>query len=208
MAKVDLWSTVRAERTALADDLEKVDEEQWNTRSLCAEWTVRDTLAHMTATAKMGPPQFFGKFLGAGFSVTRMQNRDIAAERGDSGADALARFRAEIGSTKHPPGPADAFMAEVIIHGEDIRRSLGLTHEYPTDAVTQCAQFYKGSNLIVGAKSRIKKLTLRATDSDWSTGSGPEVTGPVLALLMAMTGRKPALDDLSGEGVATLRGRP
>jgi hypothetical protein len=69
------------------------------------------------------------------------------------------------------------------------------------------ADFYKGSNLIIGAKRRIDGVTLRATDADWSHGSGPEVSGPLLSLLMAMTGRKEALDDLSGDGVATLRGR-
>jgi len=48
---------------------------------------------------------------------------------------------------------------------------------------------------------------LRATDVDWTHGSGPEVTGPAHSLLMAMTGRKDALADLSGDGVDTLRSR-
>jgi hypothetical protein len=38
-------------------------------------------------------------------------------------------------------------------------------------------------------------------------GTGPEVSGPIMMLVMAMTGRKPVLDELSGEGVATLRSR-
>lgn len=48
---------------------------------------------------------------------------------------------------------------------------------------------------------------LRATDAEWSTGAGPEVSGPLLSLLLAMTGREVALNDLSGDGVATLRQR-
>ena len=69
------------------------------------------------------------------------------------------------------------------------------------------ADFYKGSNLLIGSKRRISGLTLRATDADWTTGTGPEVSGPILSLVMAMTGRKAADDDLTGEGVATLRSR-
>ena len=69
------------------------------------------------------------------------------------------------------------------------------------------ADFYKGSNLLIGSKNRIAGLTLRATDADWTHGAGPEVSGPVLSLVMAMTGRKAAIDDLAGEGVATLRSR-
>jgi hypothetical protein len=38
-------------------------------------------------------------------------------------------------------------------------------------------------------------------------GSGPEVSGPMVSLTLAMTGRTVALDDLSGNGLATLRSR-
>lgn len=69
------------------------------------------------------------------------------------------------------------------------------------------ADFFKGSNLIIGAKRRIEGVRLRATDAGWSHGTGPEASGPLLALVMAMTGRKAALSDLSGDGVATLRDR-
>src|SRR5260370_822840 len=94
-----------------------------------------------------------------------------------------------------------------IVHSQDIRGALGLPHDYPMAAVVQVADFFKGSNLLIGTKKRIAGLTLKATDTEWSHGTGPEVTGPMLALLMAMTGRK-VTDQLSGEGVETLRSRP
>jgi hypothetical protein len=56
-------------------------------------------------------------------------------------------------------------------------------------------------------KKRINGVTLRMTDADWSYGSGPEVAGPGIAVLMAMVGRKIALGDLNGDGVAVLSGR-
>ena len=87
-------------------------------------------------------------------------------------------------------------------------RAAGIQHAYPADAVVAVADFYKGSNLLIGSKNRIAGLTLRATDADWSHGTGPEVKGPILSLVMAMTGRKAADDDLAGGGVATLRSRP
>jgi hypothetical protein len=67
--------------------------------------------------------------------------------------------------------------------------------------------FYSGSNVLIGGKRRVEGLTLRATDADWSHGSGPVVEGPAMSLLMATAGRGVALDDLSGEGLATLRAR-
>jgi len=205
--KTDVWPTVHAERRALADDLERLNDEQWSTRSLCSDWTVRDVVAHMTSTAKISGATFFPKVIGSGFSLTRMQARDIARERGVSPSATLQGFTSVIDSSKHPPGPGDTWLGEVLIHSEDVRRPLGLEHEYPRDAVVEVADFYKGSNLVIGAKRRITGLRLRATDVEWSTGEGPEAAGPILSLLMAMTGRKTVLDDLSGEGVEVLRGR-
>jgi uncharacterized protein (TIGR03083 family) len=98
-------------------------------------------------------------------------------------------------------------LGEAVIHSADIRRPLGMSREYPEEALTRVADFFKGSNLLIGAKRRIAGLALRATDTGWTTGSGPEVTGPHLSLVLAMTGRSAALGDLSGEGLATLRSR-
>ena len=67
----------------------------------------------------------------------------------------------------------DTMLGEMIVHAEDIRRPLGIKHAYPVAAVTRTAQFFTGSNLLIGAKRRITGLTLRATDTDWSHGTGP-----------------------------------
>ena len=207
MDKTDIWPVIHAERKALATDLEALGQDQWASPSLCGAWTVRDVLAHMTATAKMTPPAFFAKLAGAGFSFGRLQERNIAAEQGATAADTLSRFEAELTSVKHPPGPGDSWLGETIVHAEDIRRPLGIGHHYPPGAVIRIADFYKGSNLLIGAKRRIAGLTLRATDADWSHGAGLQVSGPMLSLLLAMTGRKASLGDLSGDGVAVLRER-
>ena len=207
MGTTDIWPAVHAERKALAADLRGLSSEDWARPSLCSGWTVRDVLAHMTSAAKLTPPAFFGRMIGSGFSFDKAQEKGIAAERGASAADTLANFESVVTSVKHPPGPTQTWLGETIVHSEDIRRALGIQHAYPTDAVVTVADFYKGSNLLIGSKNRIAGLTLRATDAEWTTGTGPGVSGPILSLVMAMTGRKAADDDLTGEGVATLRSR-
>jgi uncharacterized protein (TIGR03083 family) len=209
MADIDIWPVVHDERAALAADLTSASlgEEQWSGPSQCEGWSVRDVLAHMTATASMTPGKFFPKMIASGFSFDKVQDKGIAAERGASGAETLSRFQAVIGSEKKPPGPKDTVLGETIIHADDIRRSLGLQRTYPDDALVEVADFYKGSNLIIGTKRRIDGLALRATDTGWSYGAGPEVSGPMLPLLLAMAGRKGVLNELSGDGVETLRQR-
>ncbi len=46
-----------------------------------------------------------------------------------------------------------------------------------------------------------------ATDTDWSVGEGPEIRGPVLALLLLLTGRPVVLPQLEGPGATALAER-
>jgi uncharacterized protein (TIGR03083 family) len=207
MATTSPWPLIHAEREALIADLGTLTDEQWATPSLCDGWTVRDVLGHMISTAQMTPPKFFASMAAAGFRFNNMNAKGVAAQATANPADGLANLRSHLKDTTHPPGPVEAMLGEAVIHPADIRTPLGIAHEYPEEALIRVADFYKGSNLIVGAKRRIDGLTLRATDTGWTTGSGPEVTGPHLSLVLAMVGRSAALADLSGEGLATLRSR-
>jgi len=207
MATTSPWPLIHTEREALIADLGTLTDDQWATRSLCADWTVRDVLGHMISTAKMTPPKFFVSMAAAGFRFNNMNAKGVSSEATANPADGLANLRSHLKDTTHPPGPVEAMLGEAVIHPADIRTPLGLAHEYPEEALIRVADFYKGSNLIVGAKQRIAGLTQRATDTGWSTGSGPEVTGPHLSLILAMTGRSAALADLSGEGADTLKSR-
>ena len=201
----DLWQTVAAERGALADDLEGLTDEQWRTASLCTGWSVHDVLAHQCGTADMNPGKFFVRFAAAGFNFPRFADQQIERYRGTTPAETLETFRRLQHSTSAPPGPKTSWLGEVLVHNEDIRRPLGIEHDPPADAVRQVMDFYQGSNTLIGTKTRIADLTLRATDQDWSHGSGPLVEGRLIDVLLAATGRASACDRLRGDGVTTLR---
>lgn len=204
----DLWAAVRPEREALAADLDVIDEAAWGTPSLCPGWTVRDVLAHMTALARMTPARFFQKLFASGFNLARLQAKDISLEKGGSAQETLDRFRGVTCNANGLPGQEKTLLGETLIHAEDIRLPLGIRHEYPLGALVTVAEFYNRSNLVTGTKRRIAGLSLRATDVDWSTGSGPVVAGPMLSVLLAMAGRRAAIADLEGAGVEVLRSRP
>jgi hypothetical protein len=55
------------------------------------------------------------------------------------------------------------------------------------------------------APRRLAGYRLVATDEAWTAGAGQQVTGPIDALLLLLTGRPAALAHLSGPGAATLR---
>jgi uncharacterized protein (TIGR03083 family) len=203
----DIWPVVHAERRALAADLAGLTPEQWATPSLCTGWSVLDVLAHMVATAKETPATFLVGMVTSGFRLSRMTEKKIAEERAGGPAATLAAFRAVETSRSSPPGPKLSWLGEALVHAEDIRRPLGIPHEYPLASVTAVTDFYASSNVLIGGKNRVAGVTLQATDTDWTHGSGPLVSGPARALMLATTGRKAALDELSGPGVETLRSR-
>lgn len=205
---MDIWQMIKAERASLVDGLAALPEADWQRPSLCTEWTVRDVVGHLISTATLTPPSFFGKLVASGFSFPRMTKGEIARiTAGRSPSELVAQLAARVDSRTAPPGPSPSWLGETIVHGEDIFRALGGYHAHPVEHLVVVADFYRGSNLLIGTKSRIEGVSLRATDTDWQHGSGPEVSGPMVALVMAMTGRKAAMEDLSGDGLAVLRGR-
>jgi uncharacterized protein (TIGR03083 family) len=207
MASDSPWQTIHSERGALADDLGNLTDAQWATPSLCRPWTVHEVLGHMTVTAKMTPPRFFLKLASSGFRFHAMSARGVAAETSGTPTQTLGEFRSHINDSTAPPGPVDTWLGETLVHAEDIRRPLGIAHDYPMEALVRVADFYRKSNLLIGAKKRVAGVTLRAADADWSAGTGPEVNGPLLSLILAMTGRSAALSDLSGLGLSELSAR-
>ena len=201
------WPFIRAERAALIADLENVSDAAWSTPSLCAGWTVREVLAHMTSVAKLTPGRFIGEFAGSGFRFNAMNESSMKAELGSTPADTLAGFKAQLDRTTNPPGGVATLLGDMVIHSQDIRRPLGISHTFQPEALTLVGDFVIRGNLLLGGKRRATGLKLTATDQDWTRGAGPEVKGPLASIIIVLTGRKAGLPDLSGDGVAVLSSR-
>jgi uncharacterized protein (TIGR03083 family) len=201
------WSAVHAERAALAEDLAGLDDAQWEQPSLCGRWVVEEVVAHLTAAASIGPLRWIASVLGARFDFDLHNARRLAEHKGGTPAETLERFRRVITSTTAPLGPTAAWLGEVVVHAQDIRRPLGLLRTPPVDVVAPVADFFARRDFAVRSRSAIKGLRLEATDGSFATGTGPLVSGTTLALTMAMAGRRAYCDDLAGPGVPTLRAR-
>jgi uncharacterized protein (TIGR03083 family) len=201
------WAPIHAERAALAADLAGLAEERWAAPSLCAGLTVREVLAHLTAGASHRSGVRLAGVIRCRFDFDKQVAMRLAEHLGADGAETLERFERVVTSTTSPPLPAVAMLGETIVHGEDIRRPLGIHRDYPIGTVTRLAEYYRGSDLVVQAKGRIGGLRLVATDGPFEAGSGAVVSGRTIALVMAMTGREAHCDELEGDGVPILRGR-
>ncbi len=201
----DVWPLVHAERRALIDDLEGLDDEQWSRPSLCDGWTVHDVAAHLVDVALTTRLGFAIDMARARFDFDRQNTNGLERARGATPQETVQRLRSVATRTSGPPAPADTRIVEEVVHGEDIRRVVGMRRDYPGEAVARSLlQQARMPASFGGAKELVTRVRLTATDLDLSIGEGPEITGPALALLLAVTGRRVALDELAGPGLATL----
>ncbi|WP_435598274.1 maleylpyruvate isomerase family mycothiol-dependent enzyme [Streptomyces anulatus] len=204
-AKREVWRMVHAERAALVDDLARLDAGQWDAPSLCAGWTVRDVAAHLVDTARTTRIGFVAGLVRARFDFDRQNARGVERERGASPEETLGRLRRVVSRTTTPPAPLDTRLVEEVVHGEDIRRAVGLVRSYPQEAVVRALGLQARTPVSFGgAKETVASVRLTATDADLSIGAGPEVTGPALSLLLAVSGRRAALGELDGPGLSVL----
>jgi uncharacterized protein (TIGR03083 family) len=180
---------------------------QWNSPSLCSQWRVRDVATHVVSYDELSKATLATTFLRGALRVSRVN--DVALKRYDDlEPDDIIDL---VSRNTHPRGLASGFrggiaLTDGTIHHQDIRRALGLARSIPPSRLLAVLDFALQAPTLP-AKKNAKGLRLVATDIDWSTGEGPEVTGTAEALLMSVAGRPQALDELAGPGLGTLRTR-
>ena len=206
---MDTWTHIRNGREALSDYLAGLSADEWGKPSLCGGWTVKQVAAHMLVVPTVPKGRVFRAFLGSGFNLDKMNARFVTAITADtSTAEIVTKTRASAGSQLRPPGlKLPGVLTELVVHSSDIAEGVGRPFALPADDYIAALDHLKGVQPVFGAKKRIAGLTLRATDAAWSTGTGPAVEGSAQQLLLAVAGRRAALDQLTGDGVATLRAR-
>ena len=201
----NIWEIVHQERQALIDHLDGLTAEQWNTQSLCDDWTVHDVLAHLVDDAKTTKPSFVRNLILARFNFDRANQNGVDRERKHTPQQTLEAFHQVSDRTSSAPAPLASRLVEIIVHGEDIRRPLGISHVYPVDAIIAAIDYQLAtSDSMGGSKDRATGLKLIATDADWSHGNGAGVRGHAIDILMTFTRRPVSNDALTGEGVTSL----
>ena len=207
---MDLWAEIHRQRLSVADLLDDLSAAQWDHPSLCAGWTVRDVAAHLTLQ-QMGPRDMLAMVIrwrgGLEATVQDTARRRAAARTADQIVatirDTAARRRHNFGVT-----PLET-LADLLVHGQDIAMPLGQEYPMPPQAAAAVATRMLTMRFpppLPAARS-MTGVRLVATDTSWSHGVGPEVCGPIAALLLVITGRVVALPQLTGPGAAALTGR-
>jgi uncharacterized protein (TIGR03083 family) len=204
-----IYGMISVERIGLAELLDGLTEEQWATPSLCTGWRVREVAAHLVMPFSISLPGLLVRLARARFDFDRVADEWARAERRPNGE--LARvLRANAGHRFHPPGLGpEAPLTDVLAHGEDIARPLGIGRDIPAAHAAVALDFLVSPKATRGflPKGLVDGLGLEAVDIGWRHGGGATVFGTAAALLLALLGRSLPEGEISGDGVAILRSR-
>ncbi|MEH0639286.1 maleylpyruvate isomerase family mycothiol-dependent enzyme [Streptomyces bottropensis] len=188
----ELWRIVDEERTSLADLLESLSPEEWETRTRCGDWRVRDVAAHLTIAARFSYGQVVREMLRARGNWNRLIHDSAVREAALPVTEIVGNLRSIVGSRRLAPttSPREPLL-DLLVHGQDIALALGRTREMPPAAARDAADRVWTMRMPPRPWT-LPKGRLVATDIEWTRGDGQEVRGPIAALLLLLTGRPEA----------------
>jgi uncharacterized protein (TIGR03083 family) len=199
--RTEIARAVAAERERLVADVAKIAPSDWTVQSLCTEWTVKDVAAHLVRIDDYyrHPYTFGWDLLRHRFRLNTALAESAKKLAGShSDAEMLDRLRnAKYEKTltfRLHPQPMFA-LSEWIVHGQDIRRPLGIPATFAPEHLMPIAKvatrWYAWDK-----RKHTPDVRLEATDADFAIGEGPTYRGPLEAITMYVLGRRSVLSEL------------
>jgi uncharacterized protein (TIGR03083 family) len=211
----EVWAAIDVQRLLTTDLLDELTPEEWDLPSLCDGWTVRDVAAHLTLQQMTLGPALLNAVRHPG-GVNHIINASARDRATQPPYQLIAAIRGMVGSRRHNVGVTllEALI-DIVVHGQDIALPTSHVLEVPPAVAATAASRVWDDQATWRGRIKSKVFCslpydghrLSATDIDWSVGEGPEIRGPVLALLLLLTGRSVVIPQLQGEGAAVLAER-
>ncbi len=200
MTEDQLRAAVVAERGEQADLLATLRPEQWDALTLCDGWRVREVVAHTTMPFRSSVGRTLVELAKARGDVNRMNDRCARRDAARLPAERLlASLRENVAHPWTPPGGSvHGALSHDVIHGLDITVGLGLDRRVPPERVAMVLAGMRPKNIAFFGVD-LTGVALRATDLDWSHGTGTPLRGLAQDLLLVLCGRRLPPGRLQGE---------
>ncbi|MDK1472187.1 maleylpyruvate isomerase family mycothiol-dependent enzyme [Streptomyces sp. 549] len=199
------WRAVDRERLSLAGLLDTLSPAEWELPTQCDGWRVRDVAAHLTLAPRIGLGRILREIVRARGDFDRMIH-DTACQAATRPTEVIAAdlralagwHRPVLGTTRRES------LLDILVHGQDIALAVGRERPMPVDAACDAADRVYRMSYPFQVRRRLGGRRLTATDVAWDRGEGPEIRGPIAALLLLLTGREQAArPHLHGPGLST-----
>jgi uncharacterized protein (TIGR03083 family) len=187
----ELQQLVPAELGTLASALADLDEAAWSTPSLCAGWTVRYVVAHLTMAARYDAERFGAELAADGFDFQTTSDRIAARDADLPVAELLDDVRSpRLAAFEQPGGGWAGSLSHVVIHGLDITLGLGLGRVAGDEATRRVLDGLVSTGVRTVFGVDVAGRRLRATDLDWEHGSGTAHEATAGELVAMLSGRQ------------------
>jgi uncharacterized protein (TIGR03083 family) len=188
---VHLRNAIAAERQELAEVLNALPSQLWDTQSLCAGWRVREVVAHMTMPFRYSTPRFVTEVIKARGSFNRMADRCARRDSEMQIDELVASLRDNTENPWRPPGGGfEGALTHDVVHGLDITVALQLGRKVPEDRLRMVLDVVTRPEPIKFFGTDLNGIELRADDIQWPFGSGTPVFGLAQDLALVICGRK------------------
>lgn len=208
-----VWRHVRQSRSELLDYLHTLDDDAWNTQSLCSGWLTKDVVAHLVLEYRYTPANSWRDFIRSGLSVNQFMQQTAAKLGGKPKHHLLSLFQTIINEQQKPRSVSVLnILADLLVHEQDIRIPLGHPKNIPLDKLHLVFTHWHPTKFnfgerITGLSNRVKDLEFIVSDLGISKGNGSQIAGNAQDVLLAIAGRSVSISNLRGSGVTILHNR-
>jgi uncharacterized protein (TIGR03083 family) len=201
-----LWDRVSRNRCRLADDFAALTREEFNAQSWCPGWRVQDVLAHLVQNAEASRGSVVRDLFKYGLRPDHVVLRLAQELCTQPVAELCQRLRSASNGRYHFPGtPPTLILGEVLVHGADVFGPLDSEDPLLREDANEVLSSYWRWGRIAFHTRGYNKVQLVATDGRWTAGSGPEVRGSTVDLMLLLANRRQIMDRLSGPGLSRLK---
>lgn len=210
MEDTEVWAAVDRRRSAVVELLTDLTPTEWDVPSLCEGWRIRDVTAHLTMPLLTLPQLALLAIRHPGSTNRLIRQGSIDLARKYSTDELVGRLARLVGHHQAFPGlTCRESLIDAVGHSFDLALPLGRDLVIPPVEVAEAADRVVASfgtrNAKVFRAMPLTPFRLVATDHDWSTGHGPEVTGTMSDLFLILTGRTARVASVHGPGADDLR---
>lgn len=188
----DLAKHIAAELAGLADLLTPLDQQAWDTPSLCSGWTVREVVAHLTLPARRSNAAVLAGLALCGFRWHLFADKAAHHDAGLPTSALIADLRStRLAGWRPPGGGPQGALVHAVVHALDITVPLGADRPGDPEKLHLVLDALVAPASLKHFGVDMSGLELRADDTPWSHGAGRRVTAGSEELVLMLSGRKP-----------------
>jgi uncharacterized protein (TIGR03083 family) len=187
----ELPGEVAGQLSDLADLLAALEAKDWDAPSLCPGWRIREVVAHLTMPARWSRPAVLAGLARSGFRWHSFADRAARRDARLPTSDLVAALRSDrLAAWRPPGGGVQGALVHAVIHSLDVTVPLGIDQQTPPERLRVVLDALVTPASLKHFGVETAAIELRASDVNWTHGSGRVVDADAQTLALALSGRR------------------